>query len=294
MGSTVVETMHAYKSRDTITILEPLMIDVEPNYFHRTLSDDRFRFIKGDVADMRLIWDLVNRHDVIIYMASLTMSTTAKEPEEGILVDRYMVEVVADCCSKLDKHMIFISTCSFASTKHITATGQGGVVCCDSKETFDRLVRLTDHGRNDHQSLKPMSDNYDIWGMNFKMTEIQTAFGLAQLRTLPVRRLQQIFSIYKDTLGDKVYFDDELPQRYVDIFTTHAPKIVEQLKKKKIHCRLYPRPLHLKKVASSSVDEFEFANTKRRRTQGLYLPSTTNMSDEDVMYVAQEVTHAIS
>lgn len=112
IGSTVVETIRASKSRDTVTILDPLLFDVEPNYFHRTLSDDRFRFIKGDVADMRLTWDLVNRHDVIVYMASLTMPATAKEPEEGIFVNRYMAEVTGDCCSKLDKHMIFMSTCS--------------------------------------------------------------------------------------------------------------------------------------------------------------------------------------
>ena len=112
IGSTVVETIRASKSRDTVTILDPLMFDVEPNYFHRALSDDRFRFIKGDVSDMRLTWDLVNRHDVIVYMASLTMPATAKEPEEGIFVNRYMAEVVGDCCSKLDRHMIFMSTCS--------------------------------------------------------------------------------------------------------------------------------------------------------------------------------------
>ena len=65
-------------------------------------------------------------------------------------------------------------------------------------------------------------------------------------------------------------------------------------KKKKIRCRLYPRPTHFQKVASSYVDESEFENTERHHRGGLYLPSTTNISDEDVMYVAQEVVHAIS
>lgn len=65
-------------------------------------------------------------------------------------------------------------------------------------------------------------------------------------------------------------------------------------KKKKICCRLYPRPPHFQKVASSYVDESEFENTERHHRRGLYLPSTTNISDEDVMYVAQEVVHAIS
>ena len=221
--------------------------------------------------------------------------------ESGIVVHANgriapIIHDIEDCAQAITHHTKdCISTYSFASTKHITTAGQGGAICCDSKDVFDALVRLKDHGRNDRQSLKPMSDNYDTWGMNFKMTEVQAAFGLAQLRTLPARmsRLQQIFSIYQDVLGDKVYFDDEAPKWYVDIFTPHAPKIVEQLKKKKIYCRLYPRPLHLQKVASSYVDGSEFENTERRHRRGLYLPSTTNISDEDVMYVAQEVVHAI-
>ena len=117
---------------------------------------------------------------------------------------------------------------------------------------------------------------------------------MAQLRTLPARmcRLQHIFSIYQDTLGDKVYFDDEAPKWYVDIFAPNAPKITKKLKKK-IHCRLYSRPFHLQKMASSYVYEYEFENTERHHRRGLYLPYTTNISDESVMYVAQEVVHAI-
>ena len=204
---------------------------------------------------------------------------------------------IEDCAQAITHHARDrISTYSFASTKHITTAGQGGAVCCDSEEIFDALVRLKDHGRNDRQSLRPMSDNYDIWGMNFKMTEVQAAFGLTQLRELPARmhRFRQILGIYRDILSSKVHFDDEDPGWYVDVFTPHAPKAVTMLKKKGIHCRPYPRPLHTQKVASSYVDgKSSFDNAERRHSNGLYLPSTTNLSDEDAKYVAQEVLHAI-
>lgn len=112
IGSTLVEHIRKTESSDHVTILDPLVFDVEPYYFHRVLSDDRFRFIKSDVSDMRHTWDMIGRHDVIVYMASLTLPATSKFPEEGIFVNRHMAEVVGDCCAKFGKKMVFMSTCS--------------------------------------------------------------------------------------------------------------------------------------------------------------------------------------
>lgn len=68
---------------------------------------------------------------------------------------------IEDCSQATFHHTKnHVSTYSFASTKHITTAGQGGAICCDSKETFEELVRIKDHGRNDRQFLMPMSDNY--------------------------------------------------------------------------------------------------------------------------------------
>ena len=112
IGSTLVEAIRRSETSDSVTILDPLLFDVDPNYFHRVLSDDRFRFVKGDISDMRLTWEMVGRHDVVVYMASLTLPATAKSPEEGIFVNRHMAEITGDCCAKLDRRMVFMSTCS--------------------------------------------------------------------------------------------------------------------------------------------------------------------------------------
>ena len=111
IGSTLVDLI--LKSRDhKVTAMDTLRFDVDPIYLHRVMTSNRFRFVKEDVSDMRFTWDLIRNHDVVIYLASLTMSDTARNPEEGIFVNRYMAEMVGDCCAKLDKRMIFMSTCS--------------------------------------------------------------------------------------------------------------------------------------------------------------------------------------
>ena len=208
------------------------------------------------------------------------------------------VRAVEDCAQAIDHHTQGkISTYSFASTKHITTGGQGGAVCCDDAGTFDRIVRIKDHGRSDRQHLKPMSDNYDEWGVNFKLTEMQAAFGLAQLRALPgrLRRFREMYRMYGDLLGGAVSLGDGEPRWYVDIFTPHAARIRDDLRAEGIHCRAYPRPLHLQGVAAGhayAASEGAFANAERRHLTGLYLPSTTNMEDSDVHLVADAVKKA--
>lgn len=207
------------------------------------------------------------------------------------------VSIMEDCSQAIGHHTKgCISTYSFASTKHITTGGQGGAICCDDDDVFDALVRLKDHGRNDRQSLRPMSDNYDRWGMNFKMTEIQAAFGLVQLHSLKkrIQRLSQIYSIYHDILKDVVSFDSMEPGWYVDIFTTSADKIHNNLKTCGINCRLYPKPLHMQDVSAGYVEDGSFANAEQRYATGLYLPSSTNLSDDDIKHVAEAVIHALS
>lgn len=208
------------------------------------------------------------------------------------------VRLVEDCAQAIDHHTRGkISAYSFASTKHLTTGGQGGAVCCDDDNAFDHLARLKDHGRSDRQHMRPMSDNYDEWGVNYKMTEMQAAFGLAQLRTLRARtrRFGEIYRMYRDLLGGAVAFDDVEPRWYVDVFTPHAVRVRDALRERGIHCRLYPRPLHLQGVARGHAyagGAGTFPNAEKRQAEGLYLPSTTNLSDGDVHRIAGEVKKA--
>lgn len=199
---------------------------------------------------------------------------------------------VEDCSQAVNYHTKNrISTYSFASTKHITTGGQGGAVCCDDEEVFTKLVRVKDHGRQDRQNLKPMGDSYPHWGINLKFTEMQAAFGLSQLEQLPKRleRLKEICKIYYDIIGDD-YSPSEYPQWYVDIFVNNPEKIKEILSAKGIGVRRYPKPLHMQPVYKGKG---EFPTATRRYERGLYLPSTTNLSDEQVKEIAGAVVSAI-
>ena len=78
-------------------------------------------------------------------------------------------------------------TCfSFHPVKHI-ATGEGGMITTNSKELYDKLIRIRSHGITKNPQL--MNENHGGWyyemlelGYNYRMTEFQAALGISQLK----------------------------------------------------------------------------------------------------------------
>ena len=69
---------------------------------------------------------------------------------------------------------------SFCQYKHITAGGEGGRVVCRSKKTANLVRSLRDHGWEVGTSPK----RYSRIGYNFRLTEIQSALALGELKRL--------------------------------------------------------------------------------------------------------------
>jgi len=197
-----------------------------------------------------------------------------------------------DCAQAINHHTKNMISCySFASSKHLTMGGQGGAVCCDSKRVFDLLTEVKDHGRTDRQNLRSPSDTFSKWGTNFKVTEIQSAFGLAQLKKLPGRlnRLREIWNIYKEIIGNE-YFLDEIPSWYIDIFVNEPDKVISELGKHNIVSKRINKPLHLQPRWKGYTN---FPNADKLYNTGIFLPSTTNLSDQTIQHIAGLVKNCL-
>jgi perosamine synthetase len=77
---------------------------------------------------------------------------------------------------------------SFHPRKLLT-TGEGGMLVTPSADVAVRLRRLREHGMDlsaaaRHASQQPVIEHYTELGYNFRMTDIQAAIGLVQLRKL--------------------------------------------------------------------------------------------------------------
>ncbi len=72
-------------------------------------------------------------------------------------------------------------TCfSFHPVKTIT-TGEGGMVITNKKKLYERLLRLRDHGLKRFKDRRWYYEMREL-GYNYRLTDIQSALGLAQLK----------------------------------------------------------------------------------------------------------------
>ncbi len=125
------------------------------------------------------------------------------------LRDTYNITVLEDCahaigakdgdakaasCTNSD-----ISILSFHPVKHMT-TGEGGAITTNSKEIYEKLLILRGHGMVKTPEMKPWEYEMRELGFNYRITDIQCALGLSQLKKLDnfIDRRIQIAKKYDD------------------------------------------------------------------------------------------------
>ena len=128
------------------------------------------------------------------------------------VTDRHNLVLVADACHSIGATykgrpvgtLADLSVFSFHPVKHIT-TGEGGMAVTDNSEYAERMRMFRNHGiTTDHrQRAERGSWFYEMvdLGYNYRITDIQCALGLSQLKKLPgwIKRRQEIASRYDET-----------------------------------------------------------------------------------------------
>ena len=177
---------------------------------------------------------------------------------------------------------------SFSAAKIVT-TGQGGAVLTDDPAVAARVTALKDFGRR-----RAGVDVHDSIGFNFKFTDLQAAFGVAQLAGLDDRiaRKKAIFAAYRATLAGvpQVRFVDtdlaETTPWFVDIFVDDAAALRQALERQGIGTRpVYP-PVH-SQPAISQAGQFPAAD--RIAAEGIWLPSSLGLDPGDISRVCDAI-----
>ena len=130
------------------------------------------------------------------------------------ITNKYGIKLVADACHALGASykgrpagsLADLSVFSFHPVKHI-ATGEGGMITTNDLELAGRVRRFRNHGitTDHHQREEQGSWFYEMvdLGYNYRLTDIQCALGLAQLRKLPrfLEKRRRIAHQYTDSFS---------------------------------------------------------------------------------------------
>lgn len=132
-----------------------------------------------------------------------------------------------------------ISVFSFHPVKMIT-TGEGGMTTTNDPILHDRIISLRSHGlvRETTQLIQPSDGGWYYeqhqLGYNYRMTEIQSALGLSQLKKLDgfVGKRREIAKIYNERLKDlPLQLPQEIPASKMS-FHLYAVRIKKNAKNK--------------------------------------------------------------
>ncbi|MCL2216611.1 MAG: UDP-4-amino-4,6-dideoxy-N-acetyl-beta-L-altrosamine transaminase [Defluviitaleaceae bacterium] len=132
------------------------------------------------------------------------------------LASEYNLAIIQDCahslggktCGKAQGEYPGMQIWSFHPVKTIT-TGEGGAVTTNDENLYKKLLRLRTHGitRDKNQLINDNAPWYyemlDL-GFNYRLTDIQCALGISQLKKLErfIKRRKEIVERYNDAFRD--------------------------------------------------------------------------------------------
>lgn len=269
----------------TLTGARPILVDVDPS----TLAIDTEAAVRAMTPSTKAV---VPVH--VSGRAAPIERLLAFARERGLFV-------VEDAAEALwSKHQgrclgtFGVAGCfSFSPNKTIT-TGQGGLVVTDDDGLAVRLRELKDQGRPVRGTGG--NDLHNVIGYNFKLTNMQAAVGLAQLRRLETRsaHLRNVYRWYRAGLGDVsqirlLSFDvdaGESPQ-WIDAVALHRDALVAHLQARDMHCRPFWFPIHTQRPYLQP--DAAFPVSTRLMPDALWLPSALQLSEQDVRQVCEEI-----
>lgn len=224
--------------------------------------------------------------------------------EMGPLIDlakKYNIRIVEDAAQGFgvfyrENHtgtMGDVGVISFFADKTIT-TGEGAVILTNNEEIFNRLKMLRNQGRpNSGTFIHPEL------GMNFRMTDLQCAIGVAQLakfETIKETKLRN-FKLYEKLLSPlsevkfigQSSFSNFVPFR-VNAKVPALEGLIDHLEKHGIQTRRMFYPLHRQPCFSYlKYQEKEFPVANDTYDKGISFPVHCGLKEEDITYLCDTV-----
>ncbi len=265
---------------------KPIFVDIDPQTFNvspqaieKAITKKTKALVPVDLyglpADMKPIMEIAQKHGLaIVEDCAQSHGATCEGKPAGALSD--------------------VACWSLYAAKNI-GTGEGGVVTSDNDELATTVRMIRTHGEKvKYQSL--------ILGTNYRMTEIQAAIGIVQLRRLSIflearshnaaRLTRNLEASEKIILPPKP--KNRSPSWYlytVRINNANASsrnKLIEEMHQKGIGAEAYyPVPVHQMHYYKENFGKFSLPETEKAAEQVLSLPIHPAVTDEQVDFIAK-------
>ena len=190
-----------------------------------------------------------------------------------------------------------ISTFSFYANKQIT-TGEGGMICTNNYKYYKKILSLRNlcFGKINRY-------NHEDIGWNYRITNIQAALGISQLKRINsiVKRREYIGAYYHKKLKDNqnIYIPPPIKNNVKNIYWVvgivitntklkiDAKKLMKLLNIYGINTRAFFWPMHKQKILLKKklIRNQVHKNSNFLSKYGLYLPNYLDIRDKDIDFI---------
>ncbi|MBF0216882.1 MAG: DegT/DnrJ/EryC1/StrS family aminotransferase [Candidatus Omnitrophica bacterium] len=293
---------------------EPVFIDIDPGTYNMTAEalqaclenecakkGGEFFHKKGRVAAVLLVHQMGMPCD----MSAILRVT-----------EKYRIPVVEDAACAIGSRISLdngaswdmigkphgdIACFSFHPRKVIT-TGEGGMITTGDAERDRRMRLLRQHGMSvsdlaRHGSKKVVFEEYLETGYNYRMTDIQAAIGIEQLRKMPriIRRRREIGALYSELLGKISWLGTEKePAGRETNWQSYPVRVLKgaPATRDKIMQILLDRGVSTRRGIMNAHEEIPYrdgtvlVNSEEAKNSVILLPIFHELTDKDLMSVA--------
>jgi perosamine synthetase len=200
-------------------------------------------------------------------------------------------------------------TCfSFHPRKSIT-TGEGGVITTDDPEAAGWLSRIRSHGASTsdlqrHRSKTVAFEEYRELGYNYRMTDIQAAIGVVQMRKLDsiLAERRRLAARYAKLLGGYEWLDVPFePHARFHTFQSYCIRLRSEKMREAIMADLAGRgistrrgvmAIHLEPLYRELYPDVSLPITEQCSAETLLLPLFPGLTDDEQQLVAESLIKA--
>ena len=198
-----------------------------------------------------------------------------------------------------------VATFSFFADKTIT-TAEGGFVCTDDEEIYEKLLYLRNQGRINRGSFV-----HPEIGYNFRITDIQAAIGLRQLEKFDeiISKKVKNYNLYRELLSGVKGVQIIEPRKEVSPFIPFrvvlrvtdeksSDGLMKYMKENGIETRTFFYPLHKQPCFEGLIraQKYKFWRTYSKCSKsldsyntGVCLPSYAALGEEQIKHVCQTI-----
>ena len=211
-------------------------------------------------------------------------------------------DVKAASCTNSD-----ISILSFHPVKHMT-TGEGGAITTNSKEIYEKLLMLRGHGMVKTPEMKPWEYEMQDLGFNYRLTDIQCALGLSQLKKLDsfidrrIELVKKYDDVFKDSIVRPLYTYDGKSSYHLYVVQVDFSKLsitkenlFNKLREKNIGIQLHYIPINKQPYYRSLGYGDENTPVMDKYYEECFsLPMYPKMSDNEQAYVISSLFEVLN